>query len=252
MLQKIGYLTIDDAPSADFRRKVTVLVTKAIPAIFFCRGDFLEKRPEAVIDAIKQGFVIGNHSYNHPLFSKITLEECFEQIRKTDQIIEELYQKAEVKRPARLFRFPGGDKGGGTNAEQGWPEKHKEHIQAIQDILRKLGYKQPRFKNLSYQWYHDAGLAKDADVYWTYYTFDYDVAEYRTSGVKHPFGYYDLGSIIARMDENEPEGCRGLNFKDSNDIILLHDYPGIEDIFIPLIDALLAKGIRFELPIFDQ
>ncbi len=48
--------------------------------------------------AIKKGFIIGNHSYAHPHFSKITKEEAFEQIKKTDKIIEEVYKKSRNKR----------------------------------------------------------------------------------------------------------------------------------------------------------
>ncbi|MHA1127256.1 MAG: hypothetical protein ACTSQX_16660 [Candidatus Heimdallarchaeota archaeon] len=53
------------------------------------------------------------------------------------------------------------------------------------------------------------------------------------------------------MDEDEPEGCRGLNYHKSSDIILVHDIIGIEGIFKRLIDALLAKEIYFKLPIFN-
>ena len=85
MVRKVGYLTIDDAPSEDFRNKVKHLVEKEIPAIFFCRGDYLVERSEDVILAIKKGFVIGNHSYNHARFSEIPLKECFHQIKQTDE-----------------------------------------------------------------------------------------------------------------------------------------------------------------------
>jgi len=253
MVRKVGYLTIDDAPSEDFLNKVKHLVSKEIPAIFFCRGDYLVKRSEDAIFAIKKGFVLGNHSYNHPRFSEIPLKECFHQIKQTDEIIDRIYQEAEVKRPGKLFRFPYGDKGSGSDAEHGWPnDKDKRlFVQALQNYLKKLGYAQPIFENISYKWFNDAGLLRDLDVYWTYYSHDCEVAEYRAKGTKSPHGYYHLRTIIDRMDEDFPEECRGLNHRGSSDIILVHDYPGIEDIFVPLIRAFLAKGIYFKLPIFS-
>ena len=63
----------------------------------------LEKDPEPVIEAIQQGFIIGNHSYSHPNFSKISTSKCIEEIDRTDQIIDDLYKQASVERPIKLF-----------------------------------------------------------------------------------------------------------------------------------------------------
>lgn len=254
MVQKVGYLTIDDSPTVDFRRKVDVLREKKFPAIFFCRGDRLLERKEDVIYAIEKGFVIGNHSYDHPKFSELSLKECFHQIRRTDEIIEDIYNEAEVSRPAKLFRFPYGDKGSGLDAEKGWPEDKEKRLfmQGIQNYLKKLGYHQPIFEAITYKWYKDAKLHLDQDIYWTYYTHDCTVAQYRESAVSEDLPEYrDLDSLIARIDEDVPEGGRGLNYRKSNDIILLHDYPGIEYMFKPLIDALSNKGLYFKYPIFN-
>ena len=108
-MKQVGYLTIDDAPSADFLNKVKLLTSKEIPALFFCRGQYLEERPDDGIYAIKKGFVLGNHSYSHPRFSELSLNECFQEIKQTDEIIDKIYQDADVTRPAKLFRFPYGD-----------------------------------------------------------------------------------------------------------------------------------------------
>jgi len=35
MTRKIAYLTIDDAPTKDFRKKVDFLIKKKVPATFF-------------------------------------------------------------------------------------------------------------------------------------------------------------------------------------------------------------------------
>jgi len=236
---KIGYLTIDDAPSNDMKRKIKLL--KNIKAIWFCRGELLEERPDFAIYAIKKGHIIGNHSYDHPHFSKISLKKCFEQIKETDEIIERIYQKTGIKRPIKVFRFPYGDKGGGEEVEKGWPENKKKHIKAIQDFLKELGYRQPNFENITYKWYVKAGLDKDVDVYWTYDTLDWAVLE------ENQFGIKNIKDVLARMEENVPEGGRGLNYKDSNDIILMHDFEETKEMFIPMIKKLLTK-VKIELP----
>ena len=47
---------------------------------------------------------IGNHSYKHPIFSKIGEERIKEELRKTDEVVE----KYTGKKPS-VFRFPSGD-----------------------------------------------------------------------------------------------------------------------------------------------
>ncbi len=103
------FLTIDDAPSAHFLKKVSLLKENKIPALFFIRGEFAEKRIHLLAKAIEEDFLLGNHSYSHPYFSRITMEERRSEILKTEEIIEKAYQLAEVKRPLKIFRFPFGD-----------------------------------------------------------------------------------------------------------------------------------------------
>lgn len=247
MVRKIAYLTIDDCPSDGMKRKVDFLLGNEIPAIWFCRGEFLEKRQELVVYAIKNGFVMGNHSYDHPLFSRISLKECFKQIKITDELIETTYEKAGVERPAKVFRFPWGDKGGGFDIKKGgfFPRKgNADHIEAIQDLLIKLGYKQPKFKGVNYDWYSEAGLLDDVDVYLTFDTMDWAL-------MNPKFGISGLEDILRRMDEDVPEEGRGLNFTGSNEIILIHDLSETAHVFEPVIEKLLGKGLKFELPEFS-
>jgi len=70
-----------------------------------CIGSEIEKRPEDVIYSIRKGGIIGNHSYSHPRFSQISLEECFEEIEKTDRIIDSIYREAGVARLLKLLDF---------------------------------------------------------------------------------------------------------------------------------------------------
>jgi|ETNmetMinimDraft_33_1059910.scaffolds.fasta_scaffold01907_6 peptidoglycan/xylan/chitin deacetylase (PgdA/CDA1 family) len=54
MVKKIAYLTIDDGPSGDFRKKIDYLDSKNIKAILFCVGKELEKFEDSAIYAIKK------------------------------------------------------------------------------------------------------------------------------------------------------------------------------------------------------
>ena len=249
MYLKTAYLTIDDGPSKDMKKKVDFLISKGISAVWFCRGDLLEQRPHYADYAIKNRFIISNHSYSHPYFSDLTLRQCYEEIERTDTIIEYIYQKAAVKRPAKFFRFPYGDKGGLRYAEVFEPYQGEGKIRkdGIQEFLRRLGCRQPRFMGITYEYYLNAGLLDDVDWHWTY-----DVMEYAIFEEEHMFGIDSLEKVFERMDEDVPEGCRGLNFSGSEDIILIHDHPESSHLFEPIVERLLAKGIQFSLPEFDH
>jgi len=141
MTSKVAYLTIDDAPSLTMNEKVDYLSRKGIPAVWFCQGALLEQQPGMAIRAIRNGFILGNHAYNHPYFSDLEIDECFAQIRRTDEIIEALYERAGVQRPMKSFRFPYGDKGGLRYSEvfKPYSETGRERKQALQTYLQRLG-----------------------------------------------------------------------------------------------------------------
>lgn len=240
MPAKLAYLTIDDAPSLTMEKKLDYLLGKQIPAIWFCCGNFIEERPDVIIRAIREGFLLGNHSYDHPHFSDTALDECFTQIRRTDEIIENTYEKAGIKRPAKYFRFPYGDKGGSQDST----ETSMERKQALQAYLRQLGYTPPAWEHITYHYYRSRGLHEDVDWYWTYDTVDWAIS----ADKPHLFGIDSLEKALARMDEDEPEGGRGLNSSNSAEIVLMHDHVEIADCFEPLVERLLSKGLRFVLP----
>lgn len=128
-------LTFDDGPSKEFPKLIDYLIKQKIIAIFFCLGKNLEKKENEkyLIKAIKEGFVIANHSYSHPFFNSISYKKGKEEIIKTDELIERLYEKAKVKRKYKFFRFPYLKEGG-------------YNFFRYQKLLEKLGYNNPFFK----------------------------------------------------------------------------------------------------------
>jgi len=123
------WLTIDDGPSTRADDLLDFLKSKGFGAALFCRGDYLHSKTEWGVRAIKEGYIIGNHSYDHPHFSTLTRERVREQIAKTDVIIDQVYVEADVRRPAKYFRFPYGDAGA-----------NDETIETNQQLLGEYGY----------------------------------------------------------------------------------------------------------------
>jgi peptidoglycan/xylan/chitin deacetylase (PgdA/CDA1 family) len=244
MTKKIAYLTIDDAPSLTMNEKADYLSRKGIPAVWFCRGDFLEQWPNLAIHAIQKGFVLGNHSYNHLHFSELGLDECLTQIRRTDEIIEALYKSAGVKRPTKCFRFPYGDKGGqkGSQVCESYSEAGLERKQTLQTYLRQLGYTQPRWEEVTYRDYRTS-VRDDIDWYWTYDVLDWSIL------AKEPvFGINSLEKVFERMDGEGPGGYEGLTSGDSAEIVLMHDHTETAAYFEPIVERLLGKGLVFLQP----
>jgi peptidoglycan/xylan/chitin deacetylase (PgdA/CDA1 family) len=239
-----AYLTIDDAPSADMTGKVDFLVSKSIPAVWFCSGIHLEEYPACALHALKKGHCVANHGYDHPCFSKIGLEEGFEQILRTERIIEKLYVQACVPRKRKYFRFPYGDKGGlradsfGPYSQAGAARKS-----TIQQFLRENGFSQPRFGDVTYDYYDAFGLRDDADWSWTY-----DCVEWSVFVKDHVDGIDTIEKVIRRMDRDEPSSGFGLNSHLSAEIVLTHDHPETTVHFPRVIESLLGKGLQFTLP----
>jgi peptidoglycan/xylan/chitin deacetylase (PgdA/CDA1 family) len=103
---KTVYLTIDDSPSELMAARVALLSELRIPAVFFCTGDRLSARSQPAIEAILRGFVIGNHSWDHPQVSQLTLAQAEAEISSTDELIDRLYSRARRSSGSRAYLSP--------------------------------------------------------------------------------------------------------------------------------------------------
>jgi peptidoglycan/xylan/chitin deacetylase (PgdA/CDA1 family)/ribosomal protein S18 acetylase RimI-like enzyme len=224
---KRAWLTIDDAPTEDMRQRVDELNARGIRAVWFCLGELLERYPEQAAYAVANGHILGNHSYDHPAFSKISLEEARKQIERTERLLDGICAKAGVPRPVKLFRFPYLDDGGdGKRGE-------------LQSMLRRMGFEQPGFPGVTYAWWKQNGWQERIDVGCTYDTWDWRLQE----------GGEMLPKLLARMDEHEPEHGRGLNdAPGSNEVVMMHAWIPAKA-FRQLLDRLQAKPLRFDPPV---
>lgn len=134
-------LTIDDISSKNTPVIVDYLNEKGIKAILFATGANVEKYYDEAVYAVKHGMIVGNHSYSHPAFSALTLEECMDEIQRCESVLDKLYKDSGVERVYRPFRFPYGDKGGVNKAEIQKYLKERTFIRWMTQRLLILGGK---------------------------------------------------------------------------------------------------------------
>src|SRR5438445_4216655 len=97
-------MTFDDGPSTVLTPKLLdLLAAHHIKATFFVIGENVAEHPEIVARAAREGHEIGNHSWSHPNFAKMSQENVRSQLRRTDDAI----RSATGNRP-NLMRPPYG------------------------------------------------------------------------------------------------------------------------------------------------
>jgi peptidoglycan-N-acetylglucosamine deacetylase len=97
-------MTFDDGPSATLTPKLLdLLAAHHIKVTFFVIGENVAEHPEVVARAAREGHEIGNHSWSHPNFAKMSDDAVRSQLRRTDDAIK----NATGERPT-LMRPPYG------------------------------------------------------------------------------------------------------------------------------------------------
>lgn len=87
-LNKNFYLSFDGSPNPPATdRLLNCLAAYDIKATFFMEGRRLEKEADCARRVQAAGHDIGNHSYNHPEFDKIPIQEAIIEVELTQQII---------------------------------------------------------------------------------------------------------------------------------------------------------------------
>src|SRR5438094_146904 len=82
-------MTFDDGPSAALTPKLLdLLAAHHIKATFFVIGENVAEPPEIVARAAREGHEIGNHSWSHPNFGKMSDQGVRSQLQRTDDAIK--------------------------------------------------------------------------------------------------------------------------------------------------------------------
>lgn len=242
-----AYLTIDDSPSVDSDALIDYLAERNIPALLFCRGDLLDANPEPMIRAVQKGFVLGNHSYAHKPFGDLSFEKAVQDIERAEAIIDKVYQKADVDRPGKYFRFPYIDRGDGDRIERRFNDfvaadrqgtdtgiNNDPKVKAIQDYLHQKGFSQP-FHNVDHPLYGYDDIKNAADCLFTYSSADWMM----TTRHKGQWPYKNVDDLCGKIDDDHH-----LNGADTN-IVLFHDQDELLGVVQSLIDHMVDKGYQF-------
>ncbi|MBH8598264.1 MULTISPECIES: delta-lactam-biosynthetic de-N-acetylase [unclassified Thermoactinomyces] len=69
------YLTFDNGYENGYTGKILdILKEKKVPAAFFVTGHYVKDQPELIKRMVKEGHVIGNHSWNHPDLTRVSAD----------------------------------------------------------------------------------------------------------------------------------------------------------------------------------
>jgi peptidoglycan-N-acetylglucosamine deacetylase len=106
-------LTFDDGPDPVYTDQILDVLKKyGVKATFFVVGDQLQRNPSIAGREIKEGHLIGNHTYTHPNMAKIPLTSIQLELNSVQRLIEALSNKQTL-----LFRPPYSTDSNPTKAE---------------------------------------------------------------------------------------------------------------------------------------
>ena len=100
------FLTFDAGYENGHTAKILDTLKKHnVKATFFVVGNFIETSPDLVKRMVKEGHLVGNHTFTHPDMSEIATEEAFRQELSK---LEDLYEKTTGKKMKKYYRPPQG------------------------------------------------------------------------------------------------------------------------------------------------
>jgi peptidoglycan/xylan/chitin deacetylase (PgdA/CDA1 family) len=97
-------LTFDDGPVKQTASVLNALKARGARATFFVLGSMARQRPALLRRMLAEGNAIGNHSWNHPQFFRMSSAAVRKQLRATDSVIH----RATGTRPV-IMRPPFGE-----------------------------------------------------------------------------------------------------------------------------------------------
>ncbi len=89
--EKVIYLTFDNGYEQGYTGKILdVLKKRDVPAAFFVTGHYVESSPELVKRMVEEGHIVGNHSYHHPDFTKLSKQKMKEELDKLQTAVAKI------------------------------------------------------------------------------------------------------------------------------------------------------------------
>ena len=85
------YLTFDNGYENGYTAQILdVLKKHQVPATFFITGHYLKTEPELVKRMVKEGHIVGNHSWTHPDMTVLTDDAIKSELQKVKDETERL------------------------------------------------------------------------------------------------------------------------------------------------------------------
>ena len=92
--EKVVALTFDDgSDGTNIPVILSILSNYNVKATFFLTGKAVINHPTRIKSIVAKGHAIGNHSYSHPYFTKISTTSMKSQLTKTETLIKDLTGK---------------------------------------------------------------------------------------------------------------------------------------------------------------
>lgn len=102
--EKNIYLTFDNGYEQGYTKSILKILKKHdVPATFFVTGHYVESEPELIRQMVKDGHIIGNHSYNHPDFTTMNKKEIKKELDSLEKAVADISEQKEMQyvRPPR-------------------------------------------------------------------------------------------------------------------------------------------------------
>lgn len=129
--------TIDDGPSTYMLDIAKTLDSLQYEGIFYVVTRGIKKSTKKnLVEVIKMWHHIGNHSFSHPNFQTLTIDQAKEQILKGDSLITSVYKEAGVPLEKKYIRYPYGNQ----------PPKY--YRKEFNEFLDSLWYEQPMYRHM--------------------------------------------------------------------------------------------------------
>lgn len=100
---KLVALTIDDGPDPRYTQQIlSILQQYNIRATFFVVGQNIKQYPDLLIEEIRAGNEIENHTYTHPNLRLESMKQTNDEIMRTQELIENYtHKRPQYFRPPR-------------------------------------------------------------------------------------------------------------------------------------------------------
>lgn len=102
--EKNIYITFDNGYEQGFTKSILSILKKHdVPATFFVTGHYVNSEPELVKQMVREGHLIGNHSFNHPDFTTMDKPSIKTELKTLEEAVANITDQKEMNyvRPPR-------------------------------------------------------------------------------------------------------------------------------------------------------